>query len=173
MKALPYSLLFALLCSLCTSVRAQESHHSVAREWNEQLLEAIRNDFARPVVHARNLYHISAAMYDSWALINASGTTCLIGTVQKGYPLPIDHWLIPDYADREAAAEEAISYAAFRILVHRYRLAPGRVGIVGRATDLMAAKGYDVGYTDIDYKNGNPAALGNYIADQIITFGLQ
>ena len=27
---------------------------SVAREWNEILLEAIRNDFARPTVHARN-----------------------------------------------------------------------------------------------------------------------
>lgn len=173
MKTRPYSLLFALFTLFCTSASAQEGQHSVAREWNEQLLEAIRNDFARPVVHARNLYHISAAMYDSWALINESGTTCLIGTTQKGYPLPIDHWLIPDYPDPEAATEEAISYAAFRILVHRYRLAPGRVGIVGRATDLMAAKGYDVGYTDTDYKNGNPAALGNYIAEQIIIFGLQ
>ena len=40
---------------------------SVARQWNEVLLEAIRNDFARPTVHARNLCHVSAAMYDAWA----------------------------------------------------------------------------------------------------------
>ena len=35
------------------------SQVSVAREWNEILLEAIRNDYARPTVHARNLYHHS------------------------------------------------------------------------------------------------------------------
>jgi hypothetical protein len=60
------TLLFIL--SFCTCVSAQE--HSVARQWNEEMLEAIRNDFARPVVHARNLYHTSAAMYDAWALVN-------------------------------------------------------------------------------------------------------
>ena len=36
--------------------------HSVARQWNEVLLECIRNDKARPTVHARNLFHTSAAM---------------------------------------------------------------------------------------------------------------
>ena len=40
---------------------------SVARIWNEVLLEGIRNDYARPTVHARNLWHSSAAMYDAWA----------------------------------------------------------------------------------------------------------
>ena len=39
------------------------AQHSVAREWNEELLHAIRNDFARPTVHARNLFHTSVAMY--------------------------------------------------------------------------------------------------------------
>ena len=38
--------------------------HSVARQWNEQLLAAIRVDYARPTVHARNLYHVSVAMWD-------------------------------------------------------------------------------------------------------------
>ena len=45
----------------CTDTR------SVARQWNEELLEAIRRDFARPTVHARNLFHVSAAMWDAWA----------------------------------------------------------------------------------------------------------
>ena len=43
---------------------------SVARLWNEVLLDAIRNDFARPTVHARNIFHISAAMYDAWAVFD-------------------------------------------------------------------------------------------------------
>lgn len=32
--------------------------HSVAREWNELLLDSIRRDFARPTVHALSLIHI-------------------------------------------------------------------------------------------------------------------
>ena len=32
--------------------------HSIARQWNEVLLEAIRNDQARPTVHALSLIHI-------------------------------------------------------------------------------------------------------------------
>ncbi len=41
--------------------------HSVARQWNEAILDAIRIDTPRPPVHARNLYHLSAGMYDAWA----------------------------------------------------------------------------------------------------------
>ena len=40
---------------------------SAARRWMEVLLQAVRDDFARPTVHARNLFHLSAAMYDAWA----------------------------------------------------------------------------------------------------------
>ncbi|MEL7160168.1 MAG: DUF6851 domain-containing protein, partial [Bacteroidota bacterium] len=173
MKNYPLILLFLALLSLPgTRARAQEAH-TVARQWNEQVLEAIRNDFARPVVHARNLYHISAAMYDAWSLINASGTTCLIGTEQDGYALPIEHWQLPDYPDAQLASEEAISFAAFRIILARYQLAPGYPGIVSRANKLMNDLGYDPTYTDTDYKNGQPAALGNYLAEQILAFGMQ
>ena len=40
---------------------------SIARRWNEQILNAIRRDIPRPTVHARNLFHLSAAMWDAWA----------------------------------------------------------------------------------------------------------
>ena len=43
---------------------------SIARKWNEVILQSIRNDLARPTVHARNLFHISAAMYDAWAVFD-------------------------------------------------------------------------------------------------------
>ena len=35
---------------------------SVARQCNEEVLGAMRSDYARPTVHARNLFHVSAAM---------------------------------------------------------------------------------------------------------------
>ena len=163
------TLLFLL--SLCTCVSAQ--NHSVARQWNEEMLEAIRNDFARPVVHARNLYHTSAAMYDAWALVNKKGGTSLMGTVQVGYELPIDHWLIGEYADPAAASDEAVSYAAYRMLHHRYSTSPNAETTLPRFNARMFELGYDTTYTSTDYLSGNPADLGNYIAEQIIMFGMQ
>ena len=44
-----------------------QAEDSVARIWNEHCLAAIRRDFPAPTVHARNLFHSSAAMYDAWA----------------------------------------------------------------------------------------------------------
>lgn len=161
-----------LLISFCTSVRAQ-GDPSVARLWNEQLLEAIRNDFARPVVHARNLYHISGAMYDAWSLVNESGTPCLMATEQNGFALPIEHWNLPVYEDPAKAADEAVSYAAYRILVQRYTDSPGADETLPAAEELMATLGYDKDYTATDYKGGTPADLGNYIAEIIIAFGSQ
>ena len=163
------TLLFLL--SLCTCVRAQD--HSVARQWNEETLEAISNDFARPVVHARNLYHTSAAMYDAWALVNKKGSTALVGTVQAGYDLPINYWLIEESVDPVTASNEAVSYAAYRMLHQRYSTSPNAETTIPRFNALMLELGYDTTYVATDYLNGRPADLGNYIAEQIIAFGMQ
>ena len=40
---------------------------SVARRWDEALLDAVRRALPAPTVHARNLFHVSAAMWDAWA----------------------------------------------------------------------------------------------------------
>jgi len=161
------------LTFLCTSVRAQNEDHSVARLWNEEMLEAIRNDFARPVVHARNLYHVSGAMYDAWSLVNRRGNTSLMATTQVGYELPIEHWNIDVYTDPVAAADEAISYAAYRVLYHRYVDSPGADTTIPHLNALMRTLGYDTTYIATDYLAGNPADLGNYIAQQVIAFGMQ
>ena len=91
----------------------QSDDHSVARQWNEITLESIRNDFARPVVHARNLFHNSAAMWDAWACFESGPTPWLFAEDE----------LIA--ADVEAARREAISYAVYRILRHRFAESPG------------------------------------------------
>ena len=39
---------------------------TAARIWDEQLLDAIRRDIPRPTVHARNLFHLSVALWDAW-----------------------------------------------------------------------------------------------------------
>ena len=46
---------------------ANHPEWSVARRWDEALLDAIRRALPNPAVHARNLFHLSAAMWDAWA----------------------------------------------------------------------------------------------------------
>ena len=48
-------------------VRSTDPEKSVARLWNEATLDAIRRSAPAPTIHARNLYHLSAAMWDAWA----------------------------------------------------------------------------------------------------------
>jgi len=147
------------------------AQHSVAREWNETLLHAIRNDLARPTVHARNLFHTSVAMYDAWAIYDTIAQPFLLGKTVDGFMCPFDSIPVPQNID--SAREESISYAAYRLLRHRFQFSPGAINSLPTFDSLMTDLGYDIYYTSIDYSNGNPAALGNYIAQCLINFGLQ
>jgi len=160
-----------LLLLVLVITQAAYGQHSVARKWNEILLEGIRNDFARPTVHARNLFHISAAMYDAWAVYDNSSTTWLLGKWHREYYSPFDGISIS--SDVQAAREEAISYAAYRMIMHRFNESPGRQYIQGLANDLMNELEYETSIESGDYSGGSPAALGNYIAQSMIEFGLQ
>ena len=162
------TLLFAFLLSFPLAVSAQ---HSVAREWNEMLLMGIRGDFARPTVHARNLFHTSVAMYDAWAVYDTIADTYLLGKTVDGFTCPFDG--VPAPADVEAAQEEAISYAMYRLLKHRFQFSPSVTELFTEIESFMASLGYDESNTSTDYTTGDPAALGNYIAECIINFGLQ
>ena len=144
---------------------------TVARRWNEALLEAIRHDFARPTVHARNLFHTSAAMYDAWAAYDSSATPYFLGRSHRGYFIPFDGVPRPD--DVRAARQEAISYACYRLIRSRFLNSPGAEATLTDIDNLMRDLGYNPNNTGEDYRSGSPAALGNYIAAQIIEFGWQ
>lgn len=144
---------------------------SVAREWNEVLLNGIRGDFARPTVHARNLFHSSVLLYDSWALLDDTSETVFLGKNYQGYLCLFDG--ISEPANMDAAREEMMSYAVFRLLLHRFDSSPGRDELISEASQLMATLGYDTQFVDTDYSTGSFAALGNYLASEMIAFGLQ
>jgi hypothetical protein len=144
---------------------------SVARLWNEVLLESIRNDYARPTVHARNLFHVSAAMYDAWAVYDVTAGTFLLGKTVGGYTCPLDY--VAYNRDFVAAREEAISFAAYRLISHRFVGAPGYAEIQAGADMLMQMLGYDTSDMSTDVRGGSPAAMGNAIANCYIGFGLQ
>ncbi len=146
------------------------SQQSVARQWNEVMLSAIREDLARPPVQARNLFHVSIAMYDAWAAYDIMASTYLIGKTINGTHYPFTGVTIPQ--DVLAARNEAISFASYRVLVKRYRTSPNAVVSLPRFRNLMQSLGYDTTYSSTDYTNGNPAALGNFIGSQVIAMGL-
>ena len=81
--SLKHILIFLLF--LLFNVTSFKAQSSIARDWNEELLEAIRNDFARPTVHARNLFHSSILMYDAWALFNDNAETLFLGKTFGAY----------------------------------------------------------------------------------------
>ena len=148
-----------------------EAQNSVARDWNEELLEAIRNDFARPTVHARNLFHSSLIMYDTWAIFNDSAETVFLGKSFGGYECTFNGISTPSEIDN--AIHEVMSYAMYRLLTHRFTNSPNANNTLESFTNLFSSYGYDENITTVDYSNNSFAALGNYMAQEIISFGLQ
>ncbi len=139
-------------------VRTADRNHSVARLWDEALLDAIRRDFPAPTVHSRNLFHTSAAMWDAWAAYDPDAAGVFVDE---------------DIQTRnvEAARTKAISYAAYRVLTHRYRDSVGGAESLHEFDQLMAALCYPTARTST--RGDSAAALGNRIADRIITAGLE
>jgi Domain of unknown function (DUF6851) len=131
--------------------------HSVARLWNEVLLDSIRKDFARPTVHSRNLYHTAAAMWDAWA-------------AYEDQPDQVFHFEKLSAVNIQAAREEAISYAMYRLLRHRFVDSPAAPFMFPEYDMLMDELGYDRAYEGT--VGDDPASFGNRIAATIITFGL-
>ncbi len=160
-----------LLLFFCVSTFTIDAQESIAREWNEELLEAIRNDFARPTVHARNLFHTSVLMYDAWSIFDDTATTLFLGKSFGGFDVPFDGITPPD--DIEEAREELISYAVFRLLMHRFSNSPGSDDTLPALEAKFSELSYDASFTSIDYSDGSYAALGNYMAERMIAFGLQ
>ncbi len=133
---------------------------TIARRWNEQLLNAIRRDIPRPGVHARNLYHLSAAMWDAWAAYEPTVDGVFVGEKLE----------VTDPATRAAARDEAISHAAYNLLLHRYADQTGGPVSALCFAGFMDALGYDPDYTETE--GDDPAALGNRIAAAIVAAGM-
>lgn len=131
---------------------------SAARIWDEETLAAIRIDNPRPPVHARNLFHVSAAMWDAWRAYDDTGDAYLVDE----HPVPVG-----DVEDDRAIA---ISFAAYRILHHRYTNSLGVDQTLPALDARMAALGLDPAFTSTD--GDAPAAVGNRIGAAYVAYGL-
>ena len=137
--------------------KIEPAGESVARQWDETALAAIRRALPNPPVHARNLFHLSVAMWDAWAAYEPSAS----GYVFKEKILACDTY---------AARKEAISYAAYRVLTSRFSTAVGAPESLAQFDALMKTLAYATDVTTID--GDTPAALGNRIAKLVLEAGL-
>ena len=136
---------------------AEHAEWSVARRWDEALLDAIRRALPNPPVHARNLFHTSVAMWDAWAAYDPIAT----GYVAKEKVTS---------SAVAAARDESISYAAYRVLTARFLKAVGGAESVSQFADVMDALCYPLDATTTT--GDSPAAVGNRIAAAVLAFGL-
>jgi|LNFM01.2.fsa_nt_gb hypothetical protein len=128
---------------------------SIARRWNEAMLWAIRRDIPKPVVHARNLFHVSAALWDAWAAYDATADGVFYRTRATS-------------AAVAAARAEAMSYAAYRVLNARYSPALATGAPVSQACfrALMRKLSLDPDATGTD--GDSPRAVGNRVAAAVL-----
>jgi hypothetical protein len=143
-------------CGLAIAVSAFASS-STARVWDEEILAAIRIDTPNPPVHARNLFHLSVAMYDAWAAYDP---------VAVGYLFREKHTA----ADLAAARSEAISYAAYRLLRERYAFSKSASNTLANLDARMAALGYSTTNSSLD--TSTPAGLGNAVYSAVSAYFL-
>ena len=136
---------------------ADHPEWSVARRWDEALLDAIRRSLPNPPVHARNLFHVSVAMWDGWAAYDATA---------KGYLFTEKIGA----SDVVAARNETISYAAYRALSARFIKAVGADKSLSEFADLMDALCLPASTTSTN--GDSPAAVGNRIAKTVLDYGL-
>lgn len=148
----------AIPCLFWLGGAVARAEQSIARLWNEQNLNAIRGDSPHPPVHARNLFHLSIAMYDAWAAYDP---------VASGYVYREKHTA----ADVASARREAISYAAYRILLERYSLSRTAGATLIALSARMASLGYDRNNLSLD--PSEPAGVGNAVAARVSSHFLE
>ena len=128
---------------------------SLARRWDEAMLDAIRRSLPNPPVNARTLFHVSVAMWDAWAAYDPTASGYLFKEKLHA-------------ADVSAARTETISYAAFRVLTSRFIKAVGADTSLSEFDDLMDALCLPIGVTRTD--GDSPAAVGNRIASSLLEY---
>ena len=182
------------------SVRLWNLDKSVARQWMEELLDAIRLDYPAPTVHSRNLLSLSTAMWDAWAAYDTTGVAVpYIAEENLDFSLFLDDdttmwdtwvdydftwgvavpYLVEENLDPSlnifneaailAARNEAISYAAYRVLRSRFRLSPNVEITAPSLTERFEILGFDPDNISVD--GNSPAAVGNRIAAKTLAFG--
>ncbi len=131
-------------------LRRYPEHWSVARVWNEAALRAIRDQSPAPTIHARNLFHLSVAMWDAWAAFEPDADGHAF--TEK---LSVD-------GDLAAEREATIAFAAYFVLQERYLVSETGDDYAGDALGALCYQvtaGYPGRFSPITYGRRIAAAV--------------
>jgi len=129
---------------------------SVARLWDKTAVQALRAGGVTDPVQARDLFDLSAAMWDAWAAYDPNA---------RGYFVTEK----TNTAGVQSAREAAISYAAYRLLVWRASFGSNLSRTFTLLTARLRSLCYSPNFTST--AGDSPAALGNRIAAAAIASG--
>lgn len=164
--------LCAFLFASTQTCLAQKQEKSVAGEWIQEIIEYIPLDGQGPTIHARNMFHASVALYDAWAFYDPKAKPYLLGNQIGEFKCELKDFEVPEMP-RDSAQFVAMSYAVFRVMEYRLNLYGSKTRTFDEFIFHFEDLGLDLGFRSADYTTGSPAALGNYIAQEIIRYGDQ
>lgn len=144
--------------SLAIDWYVPKPEYSIARNWNERVLEGIRMDTPHPPGQARNLFSFSVAMYDTWAAFDTNAV---------GFVYRAKHTA----ADVPAARREAISYAMYRMILERHAYSRTAMNQAPANPAFMTALGYDP--ENLSRDPSTPAGIGNRVYDAVSAYFLE
>jgi len=129
---------------------------SIATAWDKTAVAVLRTGEASEPVQARDLFDVSAAMWDAWAAYDSKARGYFLDEKQRA-------------SDVDAARRAAVSYAAYRLLLWRASYGAN----LGRTFPLLTERLRSLCYSpDFTSTTGtSPAALGNRIAAAAIAAG--
>ena len=129
---------------------------SVAERWDEAAVAALRQGGATEPVEARDLFHLSVAMWDAWAAYDPKAHGYFVTEKEQA-------------SDLQSARDAAISYAAYRLLLWRASFNANLDSTFALLTRQLRSLCYSPDFTSST--GDSPAALGNRIAAAAIAFG--
>ena len=129
---------------------------STAESWDRAAAAVLRESGAASPVQARDLFDVSAAMWDAWAAYDPNARGYFAQEKTRA-------------ADVQTARNAAISYAAYRLLLWRAAFGSNLDRTFARLTSQLRSLCYSPGFTSTS--GDSPAALGNRIAAAAIAAG--
>ena len=164
---------FFAVCLIGSNARSMDSaeYKNPARLWMSMYLETIRQDGLGPTVHARNMYHLSAIMYDIWILFHPErGDHLFFKKEINGFVFDIEEPEFPE--NRDSVMFVTMHYAGYQFIWNRYQNYGSKSRVLDDLYFKMEELGLNPDFHSDNYQNGRFDGFGVYIANQMQEFGL-
>lgn len=149
----------AVLLALAGSAQAAvpagvDPGENVLLQWNDMVLEAIRETHPGPPMVARMLAILNTSTFDAWAAFDSKARGTRLGTTFKA----------PVNLLNEASKKEAIAYAAYRAAADLFPQPTQQQ----QFRDLLVQQGYNPSNTTANATTA--AGIGNTVANALLAY---